>query len=76
MKYQLTRLIINNLQGRIFRSKKNMAAKTNVPYRMLLRVTSSSCSDRDLECVMDRIIGYCAVHKIPLNDLLQGFVIK
>lgn len=73
METNLTKYILEKFLRDHFLSKKDMAEKTGMSYRMLLRVFSGACSKRDIRHIMDKLVAYCTKEKIPLDDAIQGF---
>ena len=73
MEKRLTAYLLETFLRDHFTSKKEMADQMDISYRMLLRVITSECSKRDLKFVMEKVVYFCAAHKIPLEKLLQGF---
>ncbi len=68
--YCITRLA-DFLTVHTFRSKKELAEQTGIPYRTLLRVCTGQASKRNELQVMERIIRYCVQHQIPIDRSLE-----
>ena len=73
METRLTAYLLEDFLHEHFTSKKEMAEHMDVPYRMLLRVFTMSCSKKDVRCIMDKVIQYCVENKIPLERILHSF---
>lgn len=72
IKAKVTAYLLENLLHEHFVTKKEMAEHLNIPYRMLLRVFSRSCSKKDLDCVMDKLVRHCMANEIELKGTLKG----
>lgn len=68
--YCITRLT-DFLTSDTFRSKKDLAEQTGIPYRTLLRVCTGQASKRNELQVLERIIRYCVQHRIPIDRALE-----
>lgn len=72
MKARLTAHLVEALLHEHFITKKEMSEHLDIPYRMLLRVFSKSCSKKDLDCVMDKLVRHCMANEIDLKEALKG----
>lgn len=63
----MTNYVLGKLLQEYFTTKKEMADALGIQYRMLLRVLSTECSNRDIEIVINSVIRYCAAHDIPIE---------
>lgn len=74
MELRCTLDLISYLLEHVFHSKKDMAQRIGVGYRTLLNMLAGNANQGSAMVVLDRMLYYCILHRIPLCEVFeQGF---